>query len=54
VWGFPYVPLVGIVVNYSLLAQLPADGLYFLAGYLGLSLLGYTLTVCNSSIGGGM
>ncbi len=43
--GFPYVPLAGILVNYTLLAQLPASGLQFLAGYVGICLLCYLATV---------
>ena len=42
---FPYVPLAGILVNYTLLAQLPASGIQFLAGYVGLCLLCYFITV---------
>jgi len=43
---FPAIPLVGMLINWFLLAQLPLSGFAFLLGYFGLTLLSYATTFC--------
>ena len=43
---FPAIPLLGMLINWFLLAQLPLSGFAFLLGYFGLTMISYGTTFC--------